>query len=118
MSIQPKSYNRGKRILRIKKRISQNQIHPRIVVYRSNKHIYAQIINDKEHKTLLGISDTSLKGKEKLKPIELARELGKTLGEKAKEVNISNIVFDRRGYKYHGRVKALAEGIRESGLIF
>ena len=118
MNPQKKTQNRAKRIMSIKKKISKNLIYPRVTVFRSNKHLYAQIINDNEHKTLVSVSDEVLKNKDKLKPVEIAKVLGKSLGEKAKEINITKVVFDRRGYKYHGRIKALADGIREGGLIF
>jgi large subunit ribosomal protein L18 len=89
---------------------------PRLCVFRSNKHIYAQLINDENGKVLLAASDLEVKkgGTKK----ELAHEVGKLIAQKAKKKKIEKVVFDRGGYKYHGRVKALAEGAREQGLIF
>lgn len=89
---------------------------PRLCVFRSNKHIYAQLINDQNGKVLLAASDLEVKKKGTKK--ELAQEVGKLIAQKAKKKKIEKVVFDRGGYKYHGRVKALAEGAREQGLIF
>ena len=90
---------------------------PRLTVFRSNKHIYAQLIDDSKMETLVAVSSLQLERKDKTKQ-ELAREVGKLLARKAKKVNISKVVFDRNIYKYHGRVKQLAEGAREGGLDF
>lgn len=87
---------------------------PRLVVFKSSKHISAQIIDDEKSVTLVSATDAGVKGK----PMEIATEVGKTLGKKALEAKIKKIVFDRRGFKYHGRVKALADGAREVGLEF
>ncbi len=89
---------------------------PRLCVFRSNQHIYAQIINDAEGKTILSIGDVDLKLKDK--KADASKKVGKAVAEKALEKNIKEVVFDRGGYKYHGRVKALAEGAREGGLKF
>ncbi len=113
------------RRLRVKRRI-RKKIHgtperPRISVFRSNKHIYAQIIDDEAGHTLVAASTRSkeiadqLQGKTK---VEQAFLVGKLLAQKALEANITEVVFDRNGYKYHGRVKALADGAREGGLKF
>ena len=95
---------------------------PRLVVYRSNKTIYGQIIDDINHKTLLTVSGQSKDLKQDIKKakskIEQSKAIGLKLGEKAKKLKISKVVFDRNGYLYHGRVKALADGARESGLEF
>ncbi len=114
-----------KRRLKVKRRI-RKKIHgtperPRLSVFRSNKHIYAQIIDDEAGHTLVAASTRSkeladqLEGKTKA---EQARLVGKLLAEKAVKANITQVVFDRNGYKYHGRVKALADGAREGGLKF
>lgn len=101
----------------IRKRISGTAERPRLSVYRSNKGIYAQVIDDISGKTL--ISASSLKElKEKGSKVDQSKELGKILGEKAIASGISEVVFDRNGYLYHGRIKSLAEGAREAGLIF
>lgn len=92
---------------------------PRVSVFRSNQHIFVQIINDAGGKTLAS-SKVKAKKKSALKgsKTELASQIGETLAAKAQEVGIDKVVFDRGGYKYHGRVKALAEGLRKGGLKF
>lgn len=93
---------------------------PRLSVFRSAKHIYAQLVNDTERKTLLAISDKNL-GKNKLDKMnktQTAGLVGEEVAKKAKLKKITKIVFDRAGYKYHGRVKALAQGARKGGLKF
>jgi large subunit ribosomal protein L18 len=87
---------------------------PKIIVFRSNQHIYGQII-DSQGKTLLTASDQDSKEKSRLKR---AQETGKLLAKLALKKKIKQVAFDRRGYRYHGRVKALAEGAREGGLEF
>ncbi|MGB9706700.1 MAG: 50S ribosomal protein L18 [Microgenomates group bacterium] len=91
----------------------------RLAVFRSNKYIYAQIIDDEKGHTLVSASDLSDLGDlGNLSNLEKAKEVGKILAKKALEKNIKYVWFDRRRYKYHGRVKALAEGAREGGLKF
>lgn len=102
---------------RVRGKIRSDSARPRLSVFRSNKHIYAQIIDDENGKTLIGISDTLLKAGKTTKT-DRARLLGKTLAEKAKEAKIQKVVYDRGGRRYHGRVRALAEGAREGGLEF
>lgn len=101
----------------IRRKISGTASIPRLSVFRSNKEIYAQLIDDVTGITLA--SATSLKvnqaGRTKS---DVSKEVGKELGEKAKSQGIEKVVFDRGGYLYHGRVKALAEGAREAGLVF
>jgi len=87
---------------------------PRLAVFRSNKEIYAQLINDIDGKTIVAASSKDLKGTK----IEQAGAVGKVIAEKSIAAGLSKVVFDRGGYLYHGRVKALAEGARESGLKF
>lgn len=89
---------------------------PRLSVFRSSKHIYASLVNSEEGKTLFSVSDKDL-GKDITKA-EKAKEVGKQFAEKAIKNKVKKIVFDRSGYLYHGRVKALAEGAREGGLEF
>lgn len=91
---------------------------PRLFVFRSNQHIYAQIINDDNAKILISASDNDLKDVKKIKKSESAKEVGKLIAKKAVESKIENVVFDRGGVVYHGRVKALADGAREGGLKF
>ena len=92
----------------------------RLVVYRSNKYLYAQLIDDAKGVTLAQ-ANTKEDGFTKLsskKNVDAARELGKLIGERAKAVKVERVLFDRNGYDYHGRVKAVAEGAREAGLRF
>ncbi|NMA35013.1 MAG: 50S ribosomal protein L18 [Clostridiaceae bacterium] len=106
---------------RVRKRISGTPERPRLNVFRSLKHIYAQIIDDTTGSTLVSAStvDEALKGKlNSGSNKEAAREVGKLLARKALEKGITKVVFDRGGYLYHGRVRELAEGAREGGLEF
>ena len=111
------------RRFRIKKRI-RKVIHgtpdrPRMTVFRSNKEIYVQLIDDLANKTLLATSSQSDDiSSQKITKIEKAKLVGKHIAEKAKEAGITSVVFDRNGYLYHGRVKALADAARENGLSF
>jgi len=105
---------RYRRHLRIRKRLSGTATRPRLVIFRSLKHIYAQLVDDVARKTLLTVGDGELTGKKS----EKAAVVGKQLAEAAKNAGISSVVFDRAGYRYHGRVKALADGAREGGLEF
>jgi len=102
---------------RVRGKISGTPERPRLSVFRSNKSIYAQIIDDINAHTLASASSAELKSSDASKT-DAAKEVGKNLAEKAKEAGISSVVFDRGGYLYHGRVKALAEGAREGGLQF
>ncbi len=106
-----------KRHRAIRARVAGDAERPRLQVFRSANHIYAQLINDDEGKTLFSANDYDIKTKEKGK-VKKAFEVGKKVAEKAKEKKIKRVVFDRRGYLYHGRVKALADGAREGGLEF
>lgn len=112
---------RKKRHYRIRNHVFGSYERPRLNVYRSNKHIYAQIINDYEGKTLLAVSTLTPEvanavdnGSNK----DAARIVGKLIGERAVANGITKVVFDRGGYKYHGRVAALASAAREAGLEF
>jgi large subunit ribosomal protein L18 len=116
-SLQKKTIKiRRRRILRVRRPILENASRPRLSVHRSNQYIYAQIINDQKKETLVAASDLKLKLKGT--KIERAKAVGKELAEKAKKKKISKVVFDRGWYKFHGRVKALADSAREQGLIF
>ena len=112
--------NKVQKRIRIKRRvrgkISGSAELPRLSVYRSNKEIYAQLINDKDGTTLAATSSRSLNAKGT--KVEISTEVGKAIAEKAKAVGIETVVFDRNGFVYHGRVKALADGAREGGLKF
>ncbi|MGY4687423.1 50S ribosomal protein L18 [Petrotoga mexicana DSM 14811] len=112
---------RRKRHLRVRKNVRGTPEKPRLTVFKSQKHIYAQIIDDTKGVTLVSASTTQKQLKEKLEKTwdeNAAKEVGKLIAEKAKEKGITEIVFDRSGYKYHGKVKALAEAARETGLKF
>jgi large subunit ribosomal protein L18 len=102
---------------RIRKKVSGTKARPRLSVYRSNRDIYAQLIDDEQGHTLLSISSSRLKTLTGNK-VEKSKEVGKALAQEAMAAGISQVVFDRGGYLYHGRVKALAEGAREGGLQF
>jgi large subunit ribosomal protein L18 len=102
---------------RIRKIISGTAIKPRLSVFRSNKEIYAQIVDDVNGVTLASVSSRDKEIKASTK-IEAATAVGKAIGEKATKIGLEKIAFDRNGYLYHGRVKVLAEAARESGLKF
>lgn len=103
---------------RVRAKVSGTSKRPRVSVYRSNKYIYAQLIDDEKGKTVVSVASMELSTKKGKTRMESATEVGKKLAEKAKEKKVTSVVFDRGGYKYHGRVKALAEGAREGGLKF
>ena len=102
---------------RIRAKIEGTTEIPRVSIFLSSKHIYAQLIDDANGHTIISASDYEL-GEKTAANQQTAIEVGKLLAEKAKTKKITNVVFDRSGYKYHGKVKALAEGARESGLHF
>ncbi|MCD6148819.1 50S ribosomal protein L18 [bacterium] len=115
-----KKEKRYRRHKRIRAKINGTSDIPRLCVFRSNNHIYAQLIDDQKGVVISAASDKEIKkdkGSKKGKT-ELAFETGKLIAQKAKKRKIERIVFDRAGYKYHGRVKALAEGARKGGLRF
>jgi large subunit ribosomal protein L18 len=106
--------------LRIRKKINGTAQRPRLAVFRSNKQIYVQVIDDLNRITLLAVSskEKDFADKEGIKKTEQAKIVGKSLAARCKEKGIENVVFDRSGYKYHGRVKSLADAAREGGLKF
>jgi large subunit ribosomal protein L18 len=117
----PKSRSelRYRRHLRVRQRVAGTAERPRLVVFRSLKHIYAQLVDDARGVTLMAVADSS----EGVSPegtgkVARAKAVGKTLAEKAKAAGITSVVFDRAGYRYHGRVQAVADGAREGGLEF
>jgi large subunit ribosomal protein L18 len=109
---------RKRRHKRVRGKVSGTAERPRLVVHRSNKGISAQLVDDFDGKTVAAASWLHLKKSFKGKKTEQAAEVGKLLAETAKKAGIKSVVFDRAGYLYHGRVKALAEGAREGGLKF
>jgi large subunit ribosomal protein L18 len=126
MSMSTKSADRRlgreRRHRRIRRRVSGTAERPRITVFRSNKHIYAQIVDDNRGVTLVsvasGTADVKARLKDKKGKLAAATACGEVLAEKAKATGISAVCFDRGGYLYHGRVKALAEAARNAGLQF
>jgi large subunit ribosomal protein L18 len=106
---------RFKRHLRVRNKISGTPERPRLVVFRSLKHIYAQLVDDSANRTLATVSDLNI---EQGKKSERAAEVGKQIAERAKSAGITRVVFDRAGYRYHGRIKAVADGARKGGLEF
>jgi large subunit ribosomal protein L18 len=112
---------RQKRKRRIRKKIFGTEHRPRLSVFRSAKHIYAQLVIDTTGSTILAASTLSPEIRAEigeLKKSDAAKKVGEYIGRKAAEKNIRRVIFDRNGFLYHGRVKALAEGARESGLEF
>jgi large subunit ribosomal protein L18 len=110
---------RQRRHVRVRKKVQGTSARPRLVVYRSLKHIYAQLADDDRGVVLLGVSDLSeglaVAGSGK---VAKGKAVGQLLAQRAKAAGISRVVFDRAGYQYHGRVRAVAEGAREGGLEF
>lgn len=108
--------NRLTKKIRIRKTVNGTEERPRLCVFRSGKHMYAQVVNDVSGHTLAAASSTSIDTRNSGK--DLAKEVGIAVAKTALAKNIKNVVFDRNGYLYHGRVKSLAEGAREGGLNF
>ena len=111
---------RRRRKRRIRVKVAGTSERPRLTIFRSNKHIYAQVVDDGGAKALVAVSDRGkggqgLDGKNK---VDRARSVGEALAEACRAKGINQVVFDRNGYKYHGRVSALAEGARKGGLDF
>ena len=110
---------RYRRHLRVRKKVNGTAARPRLVVFRSLKHIYAQLVDDDRRRTLVGVSDLS-EGLTKDQPgkVGAALAVGKLAAAKAKELGVKKVVFDRAGYHYHGRIKAVADGARDGVLEF
>lgn len=118
-----KNQKRNRRRIKIRAKVDGDMSRPRLSIYKSNKEVYLQIIDDKSGKTIVSARSQELKIEKKdLKEEGLKTkksfELGKLIAEKAKEKKIKTVVFDRGGFKYHGRIKAAADGAREGGLEF
>ena len=107
-----------KEIMRIRKKISGTSNRPRLTVFRSNKEIYAQLIDDEKGVTLVSASTMEKNFERKGTKTERAISVGKSVAERAKAIGVEAVVFDRNGYLYHGRVKSLADSARENGLKF
>ncbi len=112
---------RNKIKMRIRKKIVGTEERPRLVVFRSRKYVYAQIIDDIKGVTLVAASslEKNIKGeRNSAKNVEVSKEVGKLIAQRALEKGIKTVVFDRNGYIYHGKIKAVADGAREQGLKF
>ena len=114
MDAKTKHGARVRRHSRVRKKVSGSAERPRLAVFRSNRHIYAQLIDDVRARTIAAASDREVSGGTK---IEAAKAVGGLLAERAKEAGVERVVFDRGGRLYHGRVAALADGAREKGLL-
>jgi large subunit ribosomal protein L18 len=113
-----KELRRKKIKRRVRKKISGTAERPRLSVFKSNKQIYAQVIDDRKGHTMAAASSKAIGEAQNVPKTEQAKAVGKELAKKAQEANIEKVAFDRNGYRYHGRVKALAEAAREEGLKF
>ena len=116
--LKEKARRRVKRKRRIRGRVTGTADRPRLTVYRSNRHFYAQIVDDISGSTVASISSLQGEGKETKPTVEGAGKLGELFGKELKKKKIKSIVFDRNGYLYHGVVKSFADGVRKSGLEF
>ena len=113
-----KKESREKRHASLRKRIEGTAERPRLAIFRSARHIYAQVIDDLQNKTLAGTSDLALEANDEDDKKATAKKVGAAIAKKCLEKGIEKVVFDRAGFKYHGRVSALADGAREAGLKF
>ncbi|MCG8604156.1 50S ribosomal protein L18 [bacterium] len=117
-----KAQKRARKKMHLRKKVVGTSDRPRLAVFRSARNVYAQLIDDRQNMTLLGVSTLTPSLKSELSKaktkIDAAKIVGKHVAEKAKEKKIERVIFDRGGYLYHGRVRAVAEGARENGLSF
>jgi len=113
MDAKTKHEARVRRHSRVRKKVKGSTERPRLAVFRSNRHIYAQLIDDVQHATVVSASDREVDGED---PTARAKAVGELIASRAKEAGIERVVFDRGGRLYHGRVAALADGAREGGL--
>lgn len=113
-----KQEKRAQRQRRIKAKISGTSKRPRLALFRSNKHLYAQLIDDTKHVTLVSLSDKDVSKGKRGKGLDQAKEFGESLAKQVKDAKIAKVVFDRRGYAYHGMIQAVAEALRQGGLEF
>lgn len=111
---------RKRRHLRVRKKVRGTAARPRLAVFRSNKHVYAQVIDDVSGRTLASAStmEAAVRGAGSTGTVAAAKAVGERVGERAKQAGIDTVVFDRGGFKYHGRVAAVADGARGAGLEF
>jgi len=119
---QTKEQKRARRRARVRSRVEGTAARPRLAVFRSLRGMFVQLIDDSAQKTLVSVNSkkdaTGVDAGERTGKEAVAYALGKTIAEKAKQANIETVVFDRGGYAYHGRVKAVADGARDGGLVF
>ena len=121
MASNQRAKGRRRRQQRVRKQLRGTDTRPRVCVYRSNKHIYAQVISDDQGMTLAAVSTLSgdlAEAVKQSKGVETAKHVGRALAKICKEKNITRVVFDRNGFLFHGRIKAVADGAREGGLEF
>ena len=109
---------RRRRHFRVRKAVIGTSQRPRLAVFRSNRYLYAQVIDDQSGRTLAAASSQEASLRSKTLTVATATEIGKLVAERAKEAGVAAVVFDRGGYTYHGRIKALADAARASGLEF
>ena len=109
---------RGRRRRHIRKSVSGSAVKPRLSVYRSNKFLFIQAVDDESNKVISALWEKAIKPKKDEKPMDRAGRMGEAFGEQLKKKKIKTAVFDRGGYKYHGRLKSLAEGVRKAGIKF
>jgi len=112
-----KKQNRQRRARRVRAKVFGTAKKPRLNVFRSLKHVFVQLIDDQKGKTLVSAKDTEIKDA-KAKKAEIAFKVGELVASKAKKLGIEHVTFDKSGYRYHGRIKAIADGARKGGLIF
>jgi len=121
MAMNQRAHGRVRRKERVRKNVKGSDSRPRVCVFRSNKHIYVQVISDDKGATLVSASTLSVGERDPAKPrkgVEAAKQVGLALAQKCQERNITRVVFDRNGFLFHGQVKAVADGAREGGLQF
>ena len=118
MALRTKQEQRRRRHARVRKHVMGTEATPRLAVFRSNKHIYVQAIDDIAGRTLASASTMEKSHSGATATVDAARAIGKSIGERLKATGVTKAVFDRGGFKYHGRVAAVADGAREAGLEF
>jgi large subunit ribosomal protein L18 len=118
MALRTKQEQRRRRHARVRKHVMGTAATPRLAVFRSNKHIYVQAIDDIAGRTLASASTMEKSHRGATATVDAARAIGKSIGERLKATGVTKAVFDRGGFKYHGRVAAIADGAREAGLEF
>lgn len=109
---------RQRRRIHIRKKIFGTSETPRLSVFRSNRYLYVQLVDDNAGKTILGLSDKGFKSVKDEKPLDRAKRFGTEFGKMIAKKGVKTVIFDRGGYKYHGRIKNFADGVRESGIKF